>query len=363
MEKANKSDFIDVYVFKTLNEIKTKVKEEIFLNPEKEEETDKKMSLLLNDLINANFKNLQQDSKGNLIYTFLPIVDERENKKVRLSLILYYTALYYDNVDLLHELLKEDINFERDYRITLQYLDKSISSKFDTKDYVNKIKVCGKIFVNFARSIRHLKEEEKEKYTERFVRIFNEKFDMINAKLSEKDPYGFNRRRFDDAFSKTTLDTFTDETYRIATAEQLELIAHCSDKTYKKETTNRLNRLMQSRGFNNYLCHYDLMMELFTDEELEKLTLDMSWAIEQFSKTAESTNKILEFLKIAPELSNRIQQVPYEIFMKLDNYTLIEICQKYNVFDMYESDFATLSKLIAPKVTLKRVFGAYKKRD
>ena len=42
MEKANKSDFIDVYVLKTLNEIKTKVKEEIFLNPEKEEETDKK---------------------------------------------------------------------------------------------------------------------------------------------------------------------------------------------------------------------------------------------------------------------------------------------------------------------------------
>ena len=40
------------------------------------------------------------------------VVDEKENKRVRLSLVLYYTALYYDNVDLLHELLKENVKFE-----------------------------------------------------------------------------------------------------------------------------------------------------------------------------------------------------------------------------------------------------------
>lgn len=134
METINKSDFIDVYVLKTLNEIKNSVKRNIKLDDERAEEIDKKMTLILKDLINANFKNLQMDPKGNLIYTFLPIVDEQENKKVRLSLVLYYTALYYDNVELLHELLREDINFNYNYSINLQYLDKTISSKFERKN-------------------------------------------------------------------------------------------------------------------------------------------------------------------------------------------------------------------------------------
>ena len=75
MENNNRNDFIDVYVLKTLNEIKNDVKNNIKLDKNKEEETDKKMSLVLKDLINANFKNLQMDPKGDMIYTFLPIVD------------------------------------------------------------------------------------------------------------------------------------------------------------------------------------------------------------------------------------------------------------------------------------------------
>ena len=41
------------------------------------------MAAVLTDLINANFKNLQKDPNGNMIYTLLPIVDEKENKKVK----------------------------------------------------------------------------------------------------------------------------------------------------------------------------------------------------------------------------------------------------------------------------------------
>ena len=58
METTNKNDFIDVYILKTLNEIKNLVRQNINLKPEKEKETDEKMKLVLKDLINANFKNL-----------------------------------------------------------------------------------------------------------------------------------------------------------------------------------------------------------------------------------------------------------------------------------------------------------------
>ena len=108
MEKIGKNDFIDIYVLKTLNEIKGIVKHEIKLEKEREMEIDKKMAIVLKDLINANFKNLQMNPNGDMIYTLLPIVDDKENEKIRLSFALYYAALYYDNVSLLHDLLKEN---------------------------------------------------------------------------------------------------------------------------------------------------------------------------------------------------------------------------------------------------------------
>lgn len=159
METTNKNDFINIYILKTLDEIKDTIKINIKLDKEKEEEIDKKMSVVLNDLINANFKNFQKDSEDNLIYTLLPIDNELKNNTVRLSLVLYYTALYYDNVDLLHDLLKEKIGFEGNWYINLQYLDKSISSKFERKKYIEMIKTCGNIFKNFAISIERLSEE------------------------------------------------------------------------------------------------------------------------------------------------------------------------------------------------------------
>ena len=154
MENINKNDFIDVYIIKTLSEIKQKVKWEINLDEKREKETDEKMFLVLRDLINANFKNLQLDTKGNLIYTLLPIVDERENEKIRLSLVLYYAALYYDNVDLLHDLLKGNIEFRVNSSIRFEYLDKSVSSKFKRDDYVRYIKNNGDIFCSFIKNFK-----------------------------------------------------------------------------------------------------------------------------------------------------------------------------------------------------------------
>ena len=156
MENINKDDFIDVYVFKTLNEIKKEVKYEINLDEKREKETDEKMFLVLKDLINANFKNLQRDPEGNLIYTLLPIVDERENEKIRLSLVLYYAALYYDNVDMLHYLLKENVEFRFYSIIRFEYLDKTISSKFNKEEYVRYIKNNGDIFYSFIKSIKNV---------------------------------------------------------------------------------------------------------------------------------------------------------------------------------------------------------------
>lgn len=360
MVAINKNDFLDVYVLKTLNEIKNKVTNNINLNKEREEEIDKKMSIVLKDLINANFKNLQMDPKGNMIYTFLPIVDEKENEKVRLSLVLYYTALYYNNVDLLHELLKENVRLEYNYYINLQYLDKSISSKFERKQYIKMLKTCGYMLRNFANSIENLSEEEREKYIERFVKLISTKYNLISDVLN-KNKWSCNEKKLEYIFEKENLDTFRDEIYNQATEEQLELINRCHGNKYSKETCDRLNNLMLTRGFSNYLCNFDLMMRLCTDEQLETLNYHISNALNTFSGTEESLNKIIDFLKKRPDLARNVVCISERTFMETDTFTLIEVCDYISNTYVGDTDLNLLAKVMKPKAAIKRVLGAYKK--
>ena len=363
METINKNDFIDIYVLKTLNEIKRDVKWEINLDKDKEEAVDRKMTLVLKDLINANFKNLQMDPKGNIIYTFLPIVDEQENEKIRMSLALYYTALYYDNVDLLQDLLKENINFKRDYTINLQYLDKTISSKFERKKYIEMIKTCGFIFRNFVDSIKNLPEEERKKYIQRFANLMNIKYELICETLKSKTGYCWSRGQFESIFNKNNLDKFKDETYIKATKEQLNFINRCNSNCYKKETCERLNNLMQTRNFSNYLDNFDLMMSLYTDEQIETLDHWSNYVIDKFSQTDESLNKIIDFIQRRPDLARRFIGFEIEDFIKIDNFTLIEIFDNFKYINSMHDNVYLMAKAVKPKVALKKLLGFYKKDD
>ena len=363
METINKNEFIDIYVLKTLNEIKRDVKWEINLDKDKEEDIDRKMSLVLKDLINANFKNLQMDPKGNIIYTFLPIVDEQENKKIRMSLTLYYTALYYDNVELLQDLLKENVNFKRNYTINLQYLDKTISSKFERRKYVEMIKICGDIFRNFVVSIKNLSDEEREKYIERFVKLMNIKFELIRNSILSRATNYYDRNQYELIFNKNNLDTFTDETYIKATKEQLNFINSCESNCYKKETCERLNNLMQTRNFSNYLYNLDLMMSLYTDEQIETLDYYINCVIDKFSQTEESLNKIIDFIQRRPDLARRLILFYREYFIKIDNFTLIEMLDNFKSINSMHDNVYLMAKTVKPKVALKKLLGFYKKDD
>lgn len=359
MEKTNKNDFIDVYVLRTLNEIKNSVKQNINLNSEQEKQTDEKMKLVLKDLINANFKNLQRDPQGNLIYTLLPIVDERENNKVRTSLVLYYTALYYDNVELLRQMLAADVSFTNGYLLSLQYLDKRISSEFHTKDYIEYIKRFGNIFVNFARSIRNLLDEEQEKYAQRFSNLFKLKYEELYEAQQEYKGY----YRYENLFVKGNLDTFEYNTYRYADNKQLELIHFCNGKQYKDETKTRLNHLIQNTSFSNRLCNFDLMMSLFSDEELSKLDNDTSRFISYFSDTPEMIQKAIEFVNLRPDIAFYVEHcVSKERFIKTSNYVLIEAMDYMNKHYLEHNghNVKLLSRRMVPRTTLKRIFGAYK---
>lgn len=364
MEITNKNDFIDVYVLGTLNEIKNTVKQNIKLKSELEKQTDEKMKLVLKDLINSNFKNLQINTQGNLIYTLLPIVDERENKKVRTSLVLYYTALYYDNVDLLQQMLDANVKFEKNYLLRLQYLDKSISSKFDTKDYIEKIKRFGEIFVNFDKSIKNLSDEEKEKYSQKFSSLFKLKYREMCKR--QKEYKGYSEYMLENLFVKGNLDTFEYNTYKYADNKQLELINFCNGHQYNEATTTKLNYLIQNTNFSNRLEDFDLMTSIYSDYELAKLDYDASCFLSYYSETPKMLQKAIEFIELKPEMAFYVKHyVSKEKFMKTSNYVLIETMNQVSKHYLMcnEHNVELLSRIMVPKVTLKRIFGAYKQNN
>ena len=362
MDTLNKDDFINVYVLNTLNEIKTSVKENIKLDKNREDITDKKMLAVLTDLINANFKNLQKDPNGNIIYTLLPIVDEKENKKVRTSLALYYTALYYDNVELLQDLMRANINFNGDYgKINLSYLDKSISSEFARKEYIDLLKECDFVFNFFHKSIEGILPPKREEYILRFKKILEIKHEVI-AKIYKSDQYSSIK----GVFSKKHLDAFSDETYLLASAEQLLMIGSFNDEGISNANKDRLNNLMQTQGFSNCIYNYDLMLTIFPDEKMSYIDYYMSKAIAAHYETTESLPKILDFINRRPDLAFEVSLIPKEKFKEIDNDTLIEICDysDKHLLSSYlrgSEECDRLAKKVKPTVAIKRVLGRYKR--
>ena len=227
------------------------------------------------------------------------------------------------------------------------------------------IKTCGNIFRRFIDSIEELPEEERKKYIDRFVKLINIKYDLISEMMSEKSElllYFFNNLEY--IFDKGNLDIFTDETYIRANKEQLRLIQQCKGKSYLKETKTRLNNLMQNKDFSKYLCNFDLMMRLYTDEQLETLNYYTSEALDKFSGTEESLNKAIDFLQMRPDLAKSLTNVASsKDFMSVDNFTLIEICTHSMKICPIKMNFDIEAKIVKPKVLLKKIFGTYTKRE
>ena len=355
MKNVNKNEFIDIYTLKILNEIKKSVKRNIILDKDREKEIDKKMLSLLKNLSNKNSNKKQLGIKKNNNYNSIFMFGDYNNEELKLTLVLYYTALYYDSVDLLKDLIKENVKFKDDNYINLQYLDKAIYSKFDRKEYINMIKQCGIIFKNFTESIERLSKEEKEQYIERFENIIRSKFDLIKETLKDRNLF------VKYALTKENLDKFTDETYMHATKKQLSLIDRCRYANFSEQTKQRLNNLLQTHNYERYFCNFDLIFSVYTDEQLMELTPDIARAIDEYSMDKKGLDKIIDFVQKRPDLSRIVLIIPKETFFENDNYSLIEHCDYCIKNNCGLKELQYVSNSIKRKTKLKKTLGIYKK--
>lgn len=346
-----KEDFIETYVRNTLNEIKNCVKTKINLEREQEEKTDEKMSLVLKELIDGNFKNINVDGYGNLIHTLLPLTDEKENNKIRCSLVLYYTALYFDNVKLLNRMLKEEVNFgDRLNDLNLYVLDKDISSKFEEDEYIGIVKDCIVVFNGFYQTTKDLPKEEREKYITRFVNILKARHKDLTPNGSSHDYYWL--------FDKKRMDIYEDDSYLKASKKQLNIIAHSNTRCIKNEDTiRRLNNLIQTTDFNQHYWNTDLMFSLFSDDELFNIDYWVAGYFDTFSANRDMLNKAMDFYnRIKDEIVDEIcVHCGGDIFMMVDNDILVEIYNKRG-FIPEDDMLKAMIALVKPKVKLKRIF-------
>ena len=345
-----RDEFLITYIQNTLNEIKSYVKQVIVLEPSKEEVADKKMSIVLRELIDANFKNVNVDGYSNLVHTLLPLTDSKENDKIRRTFILYYTGLYFDNINLLNKMLKEEIDFGYQlHALNLFYLDKNISSRFEEEEYIRIIKDSGRLFKNFNLTTKDLSKEEKELYVTRVVNILEErKEDLVIKKGYNYDIYNI--------FTKDVLDIFEDASYYYATTEQLQMISKQATRfdNKREDAIRRLNDLVQTTAFKEYFINNDLMFSLFTDDELQGMDYWVSSYFNRFSYTPEILNKAMDLFKKNRNAIRITDRLTFYTFMEIDNDILIKI---YDSVDFIPDEEWIKLKAITmkPKSIIKRI--------
>lgn len=347
----NKRDeFLETYIQNTLNEIKGYVKQVLVLDSASEEETDKKMAIVLRELIDANFKNVNVDGYGNLVHTLLPLTDDKENDKIRRTLILYYTAIYYDNIELLNKMLKEEIDFGYQlHDLYLYYLDKSITSKFEEEEYLKVIKECGGLLKEFNFTTRNLPNDEREEYITRLTNILKERQEDLVPNCN-------NRHNFYYLFAKKNFDIFDDASYYYSTKDQLQMMASCGERwnnsIKNEDTIRRLNDLIQTTAFKEYFYNFDLMFGLFSDEELQEMDRWDGHFFYSFSHTPEMLNKAMDLFKKNRRATKLTGRITPKTFMEIDNDILIKIYDSVEI--MPDEDWIKFkASTMSPKTMIK----------
>ncbi len=135
MENNESISFVEAYSKKLLQEVKYRVKQNwINLKEDKEKEVDPRMVEIIEDLCKAKKDN---SDDINSIYKLMPTDNEDESDRILSTLVLYYTALYEDNLPLLNRLLDEGFSFGyKPYDLKSFALVKEISSEFEEDEYI-----------------------------------------------------------------------------------------------------------------------------------------------------------------------------------------------------------------------------------
>lgn len=266
MEKIN---FKDIYIDGILEEIKKEVRKWINLEESNNVQdisgdrvgmADSKMRLVLKDIL----VNKENNPNSEYSYNFLLLntADKDEAKKeLRRYLVLYYTALYFDNVETLQRLVRGGAVLCGEYGILkLGLLDSNISSIFSKDKYVDIVKKSGDSLIIFYDSIRKLDPREKNKYFKKFSDIVHERPEFLDI----VDCYHISLASF--------FENFNDEELLGISSQEIRFF---SGAFSKNTDVGRLKDLLVKRkSLVNYqfISESPKFLELFMDAEILEMS-------------------------------------------------------------------------------------------
>lgn len=242
-----------IYIKEFLNELKIYINLD---NLEKEKETDLKMYKVIEEFFFSN--------NGRFIFEKNQGKCDETNERIFCTLILYYMALYHDNLELLNKLLESGYSFGKDRRsLNLGMLDKRISSQFDI-EVLKKIDDVIKSFYSGLYKKCRIEDYELDNDTviQKFCYLVNHelKFVLSEKKLSKS------------IFVKDSICYFGEELIINSSFKQRsEIISreHRFDYSMTKDDYEKVKILMiehnLSTGFGGFLVEF---LKNFTEEEL-----------------------------------------------------------------------------------------------
>lgn len=324
--EAIEYSFEEIFIERILNDIKKHVKRKISLDDTEKQgclniptnkrvkNADEKMREILRHLL-VNTNNEENPVKFK--YNFLMFLDgnaDLAKEKFVSTMVMYYTALYYDSLDLLKELFKREIiSCDKLATLPLFSLDKEgFADLFEKEQYFKFILEKDQLLSSLYHSITDLTNIEKKKYCDKFSRILSKRNDILNGEQISK------------AFTKEVIDTFDDNDYLNATLDQYKSLFIIPRPVLEDEgILKKVKWLINNSDFaNQYGANYEVMLEAFTPEELVKYKI-----------SAYDSFYFLTAKRYGSDL-NRVKN----IYLKNKDIVNHSFCLYPNLLKMYDDD-------------------------
>lgn len=260
-------DYEKVYARTFLNEVKSWVRQNSMkIEGDKEKEVDLKLEEVIKDLSFEDNGNVTKYMVKSLFSN-----NTEETERVFSTLVVYYAALYNDNVDLLKELLDNEFIFgHKRSSLNIGVLDKRISSKFERGDYIKLVKCQSYSFHKFYHGLSYIyRKKEDDFYIDKFSSIMKKTMPSLDSE-EKKTPFDV----VDSCNIVKALEYFDEDAILNASTCQRKYIISESDICLKKMDLNDVNRVNNFlRDTNIELALFQLIRLLpnFTDDEILKI--------------------------------------------------------------------------------------------
>ena len=275
-----------------------------------------------------SLEKTQEKITDNLI---IPILNQDNNfstNEKKCYYIKLYSALYFNNLALLNYLNNNNFSFGiYPNNLSIYLLDNSFTKYFSFSSYLAFITRYKPYLHSFFLSIKDLKALEKEEYIKRFIVLTTSLDSTLNA-LKDNHQVSLN-----NLFTKTTLDTFTNTSYKQASLAQLNNVIAPLTILPNKNTIIRLNNLIP-KNFTLFCHNYDLMFSLFSDDELVKLTTSPEYFFTKALALNLDITRVLNIYKHNPKVINNTGILNQNIF---NNYSDDEIIYLSKTINFYSS--------------------------